>query len=85
MRTVKASTILFTEDEPVVAVQMRDMKKEIRDLKEAQDTLFKLLEERLPEQNVVAATSTFAGVVQKNISSTGNVSLHVPKLFERGL
>ena len=80
MRTVKASTILFSEDEPVVAVQMRDMKKEITDLKNSQDTLFKLLDERLPDKSAPTA-ATFAEAVQKKTNSKGNVSLSVPKQF----
>ena len=79
LRKVKASTILFSEDEPVVAVQMRNMKKEISDMKEAQDTLFKLLEERLPEKSDQnPSTTTFTGIVKKQ-----NNSLTVPKPFER--
>ena len=84
MRKVKASTILFSEDEPVVAVQMRDMKKEISDLKEAHQTILKLLDERLPEKSPVqlqpAGNSTFANAVTK---SKGNISLSVPKPFSR--
>ena len=86
MRKVKASTILFSEDEPVVAVQMRDMKKEICDLKEAQQTLFKIIDERLPERDpksVTSATSTFAGIVQKHIPGSGNPTLTVTKPYER--
>lgn len=80
LRKVKASTILFSEDEPVVAVQMRDMKKEISDMKEAQATLFKLLDERLPEKNDQnPATTTFKGIVEKH----NNSILKVPKPFEK--
>ena len=76
----------FSEDEPVVAVQMRDMKKEISDLKEAQQTLFKIIDERLPEMGpkpVTSATNTFSGVLQKNTSAKGHPTLQVLKPYEK--
>ena len=45
MRTVKVSTMLFSEEEPIIAHKMALMEKSISDLVESQKTLFSLIGE----------------------------------------
>ena len=51
MRTVKVSTMLFSEDEPVVAAKLAMMDKTITVLVEGQKTLYTLLAEKLPNES----------------------------------
>ena len=47
MRSVKVSTMLFSEEEPIIAHKMAMMEKCLSDLLEGQQTLFKLVGEKL--------------------------------------
>ena len=55
MRSAKVSTILFSEDEPIIAAKMAIMEKTIMDLLEGQKTMFKIIAERLPEKSLSVA------------------------------
>ena len=49
MRSVKVSTMLFSDEEPIIAHKMAIMEKSISELLESQKTLFALLSEKLQE------------------------------------
>ena len=80
LRSVKVATLLFNEEEPIIAAKMAIMESTVTGLLDGQKTLFKLLEERLPERvassslnqkenpekNVVQAAS-FAGAVKSDV------------------
>ena len=55
MRSVKVSTMLFSDEEPIIAHKMALMEKALSDLLEGQKTLFSLVGEKL--EAPAAATS----------------------------
>ena len=70
MRSVKVSTMLFSEEEPIIGHKMALMEKSVSDLLEGQKTLFSLIAEKFtPEASVAASTATAASTPATAASS----------------
>ena len=73
MRSVKVSTLLFSDEEPIIGHKLAIMEKTIRDLLSGQKTLFSLLEEKLnPPKSETGHTAPPAP--QAGVSTTFPVS-----------
>ena len=68
MRSVKVSTMLFSEEEPIVAHKLALMEKAIGELLSGQKTLFSLVGEKLEQPNAPSAAS------QTTVTPTGGSS-----------
>ena len=79
MRSVKVSTMLFSEEEPIIAHKMALMEKTVSDLLEGQKTLFSLIAEKLTPEASVAATAACTATPTAPSSASAATSFVQPK------
>jgi hypothetical protein len=79
MRSVKVSTMLFSEEEPIIAHKMALMEKTVSDLLEGQKTLFSLIAEKFTPEASVAATAACTPTPTAPSSASPATSFVQPK------